>query len=431
VTAVICVNALYIGYSTDYMAKHQTVNPPIGFDIMEMCFLTLFTLEITLRFIVFRMDLFRKKIGTRVNENVGWNIFDYLVIGLQLLERIMRAMPVNSKIFGSISVIRLLRLLRLVRIVRLIKVLRVVTDLRIIVMCIYRSLSLFLWSVIAIFLLIYITAIYFVQVTLDIKLDLKPEDIALNNAANDKWEIELNKRFGTLVNSMTALFKTITGGVDWGDITDELEYLKAWPYCEIMFYAYVAFATIAMLNVIAGVFLDKAMERAIQEREQLLLKSAKEVFEEADTDGSGKITLSDFKIALEHDDVQTFFTEIDLEVAEAADLFVLLDTDSSGSITGEEFFKGCLRLRGPAKALDLLKLDHKVQLRFEEQDAHIEKNVRANHEAIIANRHAYILNHRGLSKSRQSSDDRPASPPPQPPEAPVTLPGVVHDLRAN
>merc|ERR1712050_160068 len=46
---------------------------------------------------------------------------------------------------------------------------------------------------------------------------------------------------------------------------------------------------------------------------------------------------------------------------EAEDLFNLVDIDGSGSIDPEEFVNGCIRLQGPAKALDLASFMHEYK----------------------------------------------------------------------
>merc|ERR1712129_247437 len=65
-----------------------------------------------------------------------------------------------------------------------------------------------------------------------------------------------------------------------------------------------------------------------------------------------------------------YFETIDLDLREAEDLFHLIDIDNSGSIDPEEFVNGCIRLQGPAKAIDLATLmsefhrsSHKTTLR--------------------------------------------------------------------
>merc|ERR1711879_35733 len=56
-----------------------------------------------------------------------------------------------------------------------------------------------------------------------------------------------------------------------------------------------------------------------------------------------------------------YFKTIDVDIQEAGDLFRLIDIDESGSIDPEEFVNGCIRLQGPAKAIDLAMLMHEFK----------------------------------------------------------------------
>jgi len=59
--------------------------------------------------------------------------------------------------------------------------------------------------------------------------------------------------------------------------------------------------------------------------------------------------------------MREYFKAIDVDPSEAKGLFRLLDIDSSDALDAEEFLGGCLRLRGPAKALDVALLMHEVK----------------------------------------------------------------------
>merc|ERR1712187_9201 len=73
-----------------------------------------------------------------------------------------------------------------------------------------------------------------------------------------------------------------------------------------------------------------------------------------DEDGSGFISFNEIEDHLQSEAVQEYFKAIDVDPSEAKHLFEMLDINGSGEIDLEEFLSGCLRLQGPAKALDLL-----------------------------------------------------------------------------
>merc|ERR1719440_90103 len=68
------------------------------------------------------------------------------------------------------------------------------------------------------------------------------------------------------------------------------------------------------------------------------------------------ITFKEFESKLHTDDVREFFKAIDVCVSEADALFRLIDTEGKGVIHLNQFMHCLLKLRGPAKSLDLTLL---------------------------------------------------------------------------
>jgi len=383
VALVILSNAVYIGIVTEIMAVNELSVAPLAFQVIELIFLGIFTTEIGLKLFVYRCSLFRSRTpdGNR-NDQVYWNFLDCTIIGLQVIEVALIPFNADGTAFKGLTVIRILRLLRLVRIVRLVKVMRFVADLRMIVYSIWRSISLFFWSVVALVLLNFICSVYFTEFVLTRKVNGD-----LSNPA------ELDRYFGSLIVTMVSLFQAVTGGMDWGALTDVLV-LETHSWVLLPFILYVAFNQIAMLNVISGVFLETAMEIAREEKEIYVIRNARLVFTAADHNSTGTVTWADFERALDHPHMQSFFDAVDIRPSEARTLFDLLDTTGDGSISSDEFLNGCLRVKGPAKALDLLILSREVSHLFEK---HVEaqkmlqnnrKVIRSNRKAILENRQA-------------------------------------------
>merc|ERR1712014_133137 len=95
-----------------------------------------------------------------------------------------------------------------------------------------------------------------------------------------------------------------------------------------------------------------------------------------------------------------------LEPSDARGLFRLLDADSSGSVCAEEFFSGCLRLRGPAKALDLALLAHEVKgiaMDFKTHSQFVQTKLQELASPIEAN--TSVMNSASHSKVRTLGDN--------------------------
>eukprot|EP00747_Dinoflagellata_sp_TGD_P083171 gnl/TRDRNA2_/TRDRNA2_161992_c3_seq2.p1 gnl/TRDRNA2_/TRDRNA2_161992_c3~~gnl/TRDRNA2_/TRDRNA2_161992_c3_seq2.p1 ORF type:complete len:218 (-),score=59.23 gnl/TRDRNA2_/TRDRNA2_161992_c3_seq2:119-772(-) len=85
-----------------------------------------------------------------------------------------------------------------------------------------------------------------------------------------------------------------------------------------------------------------------------MVQNAREMFADAACDG--RMSISDFTQIRELPDLGKFFESLGLGNEEANALFALIDTDGDNVVDCEEFINGCLRLRGTAKAIDLVTL---------------------------------------------------------------------------
>jgi len=143
--------------------------------------------------------------------------------------------------------------------------------------------------------------------------------------------------------------------VDWDDLLSPLEEAIS-PWLSLVFAAYIAFSVLAMMNVVTGVFVESALASARADREAEVVNQVRRLFQVTDRDSSGSISWEEFCAALDDDDMSRFMKSLDIDTEEAKGLFLLLDTDGSGTVDSEEFTQGCLRLRGPARAIDVSTL---------------------------------------------------------------------------
>merc|ERR1719282_1000558 len=100
---------MIIGWETDYLARNVAEKMPLSAHILSVFFCFAFFVELVLR-CIFR--------GT----DWKWNIFDCVLVGLQVVEVIMSFTPIDFLM--NLSFIRLIRLMRIVRVVRVIRVVR-------------------------------------------------------------------------------------------------------------------------------------------------------------------------------------------------------------------------------------------------------------------------------------------------------------------
>eukprot|EP00747_Dinoflagellata_sp_TGD_P215755 gnl/TRDRNA2_/TRDRNA2_88400_c1_seq1.p1 gnl/TRDRNA2_/TRDRNA2_88400_c1~~gnl/TRDRNA2_/TRDRNA2_88400_c1_seq1.p1 ORF type:complete len:257 (-),score=64.79 gnl/TRDRNA2_/TRDRNA2_88400_c1_seq1:59-742(-) len=165
--------------------------------------------------------------------------------------------------------------------------------------------------------------------------------------------------FGSLPRSILSLYEAMTGGKDWDDLAAPLIELN--PIYGLIFSIYIAFVTLALGNVVTGVFVESALKSAKDDENRHMLATLKKLFKEIDTDGSNSITWTEFTSKLLTPHFITMLKEIEITPEEAMNLFKLLDADESGDIDQDEFINGFLGLRGAATSFDLSTVMHEAR----------------------------------------------------------------------
>lgn len=334
----IIMNAVTIGVESDYKAKRLVEEPPPAYVWIEYAFCTFFTIEVLLRLYVNRQ---------RYLQGPGWqmNIFDCVVVGLQFVDMIvtLAIRMASDGISFNFYILRMLRLIRLVRVVRTLKVLRMIGEVRTIIWSVASSLKLLCGACLILLLMTYMTGIYFSDLVLSHRADTGPQDENFDT---------LGVYFGSLSRSILTLYQAISGGIDWDAVVVPLMAIS--PWLGLVFSLYVAFSVLALMNTITGVFVENALAIGKRDKDSYTVNYLRSLFQAMDEDEDGAITWDDFQSGIERKDMTELFKAIELDQSEAQCVFRLLDIDNSGSIDADEFLNGCLRLRGHAKALDML-----------------------------------------------------------------------------
>merc|ERR1712032_1411151 len=113
----------------------------------------------------------------------------------------------------------------------------------------------------------------------------------------------LQTSFGRIHDGMLTLFLCITGGVEWGFLYEPLKKVGLHHFLVLSFF--VCLMYFAVLNIITGVFVEGAIQRAQSEdytviqdevkREKEVRSKLEVLFTEIDIDRSGFIDLAEFE----------------------------------------------------------------------------------------------------------------------------------------
>lgn len=347
-TLFVILNAIIIGIEADWSVRNLHGDPPDIFKLAERFFCVVFTVELLMRISIHGIWFFSV-------PGWKWNIFDTIIVTLQLVEEgvnIANSMDEEGESGSSIgtsnfNLVRILRILRLLRVFRIVRIVRFVSELRTMVASIAGALRSLFWTVILIFLMIYVVGVYLTQLVSDHGAE-NPDDM--------RAESPLRMHYGSLTRSILSLFQAMTGGVDWEDLVNPLME-EITPLLGLLFTVYIAFAVLAMMNVVTAVFIETALQNANKDKDtdtQTMIRKFISSDENCEDDIIEEtMTWEDFKQRLRNPTKKGYFRALDMDIAEAKGLFQLLDTEGDGRIQVEEFVSWFLQLRGPAKAIDL------------------------------------------------------------------------------
>merc|ERR1712012_1068199 len=80
----------------------------------------------------------------------------------------------------------------------------------------------------------------------------------------------------------------------------------------------------------------------------------------ADTSGDGFLSLQEFEDVMSIPEVQGFLALLDLDIGEATSLFHVLN-DGDDCLDYGEFVQGVTRLKGQARAMDVITIDRDIK----------------------------------------------------------------------
>jgi len=230
-----------------------------------------------------------------------------------------------------------------------------VKELRMMIQSVMSSGYSLVWSLVLFFGLSYIFGVY---------LMANVTSYLYASGPDAEHATEMERRFGSLDRSLYTLFTTAFSGISWIEISDALLDIH-WSNA-MLFCFYVFFVSIAVMNIVTGIFVDSAInsarcdqEEVIQEQlhsEKSAIATLRRIFDEADDDASGYISKDEFDKHMKAAETKAQFASLNISVAEARRFFYLLDTDNSESICINEFIHGCMRMKGSASGVDIATL---------------------------------------------------------------------------
>lgn len=171
-------------------------------------------------------------------------------------------------------------------------------------------------------------------------------------------------RFGNVLSSMMTLYQIMYSGLLWGDLWNEVRFM-AW-YIQGVFLSYIGFALMVLVNTVTSFICSLQSTVSKREREVLidnemdynerLVRQLYVIFKDFDQNGNGAISWAEFQLALEDERMHAFLHALELDMSDAVKVFQILASEKTGAIEESDFLLGCLRLRGGATAVDMVRM---------------------------------------------------------------------------
>ena len=208
ITSVILINAITLGLET---SKNIKTEYGVYLSLIDTIALTIFTIELLTKIIVYRLRFFRD----------GWNIFDFIIVVVSLI-------PAS----GPFSVLRAFRIFRTLRL------LSIVPSMKRIIQAIFISIPGILSVGTIIVLIFYISS------------------VLTTTFFGDKFY----EWFGTVGNSMYTLFQIMT--LESWSMGIVRPVMKEFPLAWLFFVPFILVTTFAVLNLFIGIIVDAMQQIA-------------------------------------------------------------------------------------------------------------------------------------------------------------------------
>lgn len=352
-------NSALLGVQVE-MEAHRSAGAEVAvnFQIANSVFTIVFVVELVLRMFgdgsCYRFFL--------KSPNRVWHWFDTFIVSATTLDLFLTILV--GSLAANARSLRLLRVMRILRAARSLKLVQHIAPLRRLLQSIMGTLRTLMWATLLLAILTFVCAIVFTD--------------AITTALQDPHSgLDRTVFFGGLWSSMIILFWAVVGGTDCWPLT--LELLSAGGGWCVLFVVYVAIGIMAVMNVMTAIFCQSAIDNAAKDTELVmsafnesranLAADLERLFTALRGRHGNEITLDGLMKDLQDKWIQDFFTALEVDVTDVLTLFKLLDRTGDGLLDASEFVEGCMKIRGTAKAIDLIAIKWDVKaLRDQLQD---------------------------------------------------------------
>lgn len=309
----------------------------------DFVFTVIFAVDVTVRIVVLRCRFWRAVM----------NWIDAIVVATSSVQWFMPSLAIDA------VYLRLIRLGKLARAFRMVTMSRSLDSLQLLLKCCASSVDMLFWSFCLLTFIQCISGMILSALVREyLNDDTKPLQIR-----QQVWDY-----YGTFTRTFLTMFEILFA--NWGppcrvlvDYVDEA--------FSLFFLVYRCMIGYAVLNVVNAVFVQQTLLMAANDEDlafkqkqkdwALYTKKVQRLFSAMDTSEDGMVTLDEFAQLIESPKLRFWMSQLELDYHDLLGLFEMLD-DGDGEISMKEFIENAQKLKGPAKAIDLHRLETKLEL---------------------------------------------------------------------
>lgn len=322
------------------------------FDGLEYVFYSLYLIDVLLRSYVLRREWCYDPV-----EGVQFmNLFDATLVVISTFELILLPAIVSGASSAQANAVRLLKLVRIVRTLRIIKAVSVFRQLRVLVATCMASIGALIWSMVLLMLL---------KLAVSLMAGQALQTFIQDESADLDARYEMNNLYGSFTRAFYTFFEITHSGAWPSRVKPVLE--KVSPWYSVLFLPYIALVVFAVIRVVTALFIKETLASAANDAEMVIEESRRmaveyqerleELFRLVDNDGDGSLSAEEFVQAMALPSVQQYLKFLEVTVRDCGPLFEIL-AQGDGQITITEFCKGLMQIKGQARALDIVVLQH-------------------------------------------------------------------------
>lgn len=345
---VIMANAITIGFSADYSMKHIGEPPNQTLEDLELVWSAFYFAELLMRVWVHRLDYI-------FSNEWKWNLFDMVLVVLAINDQIIAMMENDSESRANFSVVRVLRMAKMLKLLRMVRLMRMFRQLRLILNSIMGSINSMFWSIVLILVITGCLGICFVQAATE---ELRQNSDVVVDEELDEW-------WGSVPKAMISMYMASFGGEDWRKIAEPLEGLSSGFFYGV-FLLYIGFFHCVIANTLTSLFVEATISNADTDHQQLIMlelenkdkyiKMLSSWFKSIADGETRQVSMDTFTQQLHRPEMFAFASRMGIEITDIRQFFAVLTSNGTKPVDLETFVIGCIKLKGPAKSMDLMDL---------------------------------------------------------------------------